>query len=63
MRIQAREKKLHRVNSNGVLCDIQSLNKLRDGEIVQVAEEVANELLNMGVVKLVKETKKKSKEK
>ena len=57
MRVKARQNKFHRVNPNGVLCDKASLCKLRDGEVVEVPEDAANELLNMGFVEKAKKQK------
>ena len=60
MKIKARLNKIHRVNPNGILCNSSSLDKLRSGEVVDVAEEVANELLDMGFVEkdVIKKSKK-----
>ena len=54
MKIKARLEKFHRVNPNGVLCEAALLDKLRDGEVVDVSDEVGDELLNMGFVKKAK---------
>ena len=62
MKVKARENKFHRVNPNGVTCDKSSLKKLRNGEVVELSEDVANELLNMGFVESVKNKPKKKKE-
>ena len=59
MKIKAKLNKFHRVNSNGVLCDSGSLDKLRAGESVEIPEDAANELLNMGFVEKAKQNKKK----
>ena len=59
MKLKAKLNKIHRVNPNGVLCDKASLNKLRDGEVVEIPEDAGNELLNMGLVEKAKTTKKK----
>lgn len=61
MKIKAKLNKFHRVNPNGVLCDKGSLNKLRDGESVDIPEDAANELLNMGFVERAR-NKKQNKE-
>ena len=61
MRIKARQNKFHRVNPNGVLCDKASLDKLRDGEAVDLPEDAANELLDLGFVEKAK-NKKQTKE-
>ena len=59
MDIKARDNKLHRVNPNGVKCDKGDLDKLRAGFTVTMSEEVAQELLDMGVAEQVKKQKKK----
>ena len=59
MKLKAKLNKIHRVNPTGVLCDKASLNKLRDGEVVEIPEDAGNELLNMGFVEKAKTTKKK----
>tara|TARA_R110002020_G_scaffold379145_1_gene590166 strand:- start:1322 stop:1513 length:192 start_codon:yes stop_codon:yes gene_type:complete len=61
MKVQARLNKIHRVNPNGVLCDKGSLDKLREGEAVDIPEKAASELLAMGFVEKAK-TKKTNKE-
>jgi len=61
MKVKARLNKIRRVNPNGVLCDKGSLNKLRDGESVDIPEDAANELLNMGFVEKAR-NKKQNKE-
>ena len=61
MKLKARQNKFHRVNPNGVLCDKASLNKLREGEAVEIPEDAANELLKMGFVVKAK-NKKQNKE-
>ena len=59
MDIKSSDNKLHRVNPNGVQCDKGDLDKLRAGLTVTMSEEVAQELLDMGVVEQVKKQKKK----
>mgnify|MGYP005635710567 FL=1 len=51
MKIKANLKVLHRVNPNAILCDINSIEELKDGKIVDVEEKAAKELLNMGFAK------------
>jgi hypothetical protein len=62
MKLKAELDKIHRVNSNGILCDVASLNKLRDGEVVDLPEDAASELLKMGFVIKATNTKTKTKE-
>ena len=59
MKLKAKLNKIHRVNPNGVLCDKASLNKLRDGEVVEIPEDAGNELLNMGFVEKQQQPKKR----
>ena len=61
MKLKARLDKIHRANSNGLLCDKASLIKLRHGEVVELPEDASNELLQMGFVEKAK-TKKQTKE-
>ena len=61
MKIKARENKLHRVNANSILCDNKSLAELKDGKVVDISDEAAEELLNMGMVKKSNNKKKESK--
>ena len=59
MKIKARENKLHRVNPNSILCDRASLAELKEGKIVDISDEAAEELLNMGMAKKASNNKKK----
>jgi len=61
MKIKARENKLHRVNPNSILCDRASLAELKEGKAVDISDEAAEELLNMGMVKKSNNKKKESK--
>jgi len=60
MKIKANLKVLHRANPNAILCDIKSLEELKDGNTVDIEEKAAKELLNMGFAKQAdNKTKKK----
>ncbi len=59
MKIKARENKLHRVNPNSILCDRASLAELKEGKIVDISDEAAEELLNMGMAEKASNNKKK----
>ena len=61
MKIKARENKIHRINPNSIICDRVSLAELKDGKIVDISNEAAEELLNMGMVKKSNNKKKESK--
>ena len=62
MKIKGKEKKLHRVNPNSILCDVGSFDKLKNGESVDIDDEAANQLLNMGMAEKVKSNNKQKKE-
>jgi len=57
MKLKARLNKIHRANPNGLLCDKALLDKLRDGEAVEIPEDAGNELLQMGFVEKAKKQK------
>ena len=57
MKLKARSNKIHRANPNGLLCDKALLDKLRDGEAVEIPEDAGNELLQMGFVEKAKKQK------
>jgi hypothetical protein len=61
MKIKTRKNKLHRVNVNSILCDSKSLAELKEGKVVDISDEAAEELLNMGMVKKSNNKKKESK--
>jgi len=63
MKIEGRENKLHRVNPNSVLCDADSFGKLKEGQTVDIDEEAASQLLNMGMAKKIKSNNKKKESK
>ena len=63
MKIKGRENKLHRVNPNSVLCDADSFGKLKEGQTVDIDEEAASQLLNMGMAKKIKSNNKKKESK
>ena len=62
MKIKANLNVLYRANPNAILCDIASLEELKDGKTVDIEEKAAKELLNMGVVEQADNKTKKKKE-
>jgi len=62
MKIKANLKVLYRANPNAILCDISSLEELKDGKTVDIEEKAAKELLNMGFAKQADNKTKKKKE-
>jgi len=63
MKIKAFTNKTHRVNPNAILCDVASFGKLKEGHIVDLPNEAAEELLKMGVAEKAKSTKSKKESK
>jgi len=59
MKIKGKSNKIYRVNPNSVLCSPLQFSKLKEGETVDVDEDAAKQLLNMGVVEKGKTTIKK----
>ena len=59
MKIKGKSNKIYRVNPNSVLCSPAQFSKLKEGETVDVDEDAAKQLLNMGVVEKGKSTTKK----
>ena len=59
MKIKGKIDKIYRINSNSVLCDIASLGKLKKGDSIDLPNEAAEQLLNMGVVEKAKPIKSK----
>ena len=59
MKIIGKINKIYRINSNAVVCDVASFDKLKEGGTVDLPNEAAEQLLNMGVVKKAKSTKTK----
>ena len=62
MKIKGKVNKIFRVNSNSVSCDAKSFNKLKEGNVVDVPDGQAQELLNMGVAEKATAPKKTKKE-
>lgn len=56
MKIKGKINKIYRVNPNSVLCDVASFDKLKEGDTVDLPNEAAEELLNMGVAEKAKST-------
>ena len=51
--------KIYKINSNSVLCDVSSFDKLKEGGTVKIEENAARQLLGMGVVTAVKSKRRK----
>ena len=63
MKIKGKIDKIYRINSNSVLCDVGSFDKLKEGGTVDLPNEAAEELLKMGVAKKAKSIKSKKESK
>ena len=63
MKITGKINKIYRINSNSVLCDVASFDKLKEGGTVDLPNEAAEQLLNMGVAKKAKSIKSKKESK
>ena len=59
MKIKGLLNKIHRVNPNSILCNVSSFDKLKGGDVVDLPNEAAMELLNMGVAEKPKTKKVK----
>ena len=49
MKIKARLNKIHRVNPNSIKCKVYYFERLKEGKTVDLPNDAAEELLNMGV--------------
>ena len=59
MKLKARSNKLSNFNAMNVPCSSVEFSKLRDGEEVDLKEEVADRMLAMGIIEKVKSKKAK----
>ena len=59
MKVKARVEKLINFNAMNVPCSSIEFSKLRDGEEINLKEDVANKMLAMGLLKKVKIKKAK----
>ena len=62
MKVKGLKNKIYRLSPNGGFCSGFQLNKLKEGGVVDLKEDQANLLLNMGIVETVKGSKVKAKE-
>ena len=58
MKIQGLENKIFRINPNSVNFSMAKLEKLKQGEVVDLSKEDAESLINKGMAKVVKSSKK-----
>tara|TARA_Y100001963_G_scaffold146004_1_gene220377 strand:+ start:407 stop:592 length:186 start_codon:yes stop_codon:yes gene_type:complete len=58
MKIKGLENKIYRLNPNSINFNVSKLSKLKEGGIVDLPKEDADDLINKGMAKLVKSSKK-----
>ena len=63
MKVKGLPNKIFKLSSNGGFCSSSELGKLKEGGVVNLKDEQAEELLSMGMIEKTKESKAKVKEK
>ena len=58
MKVKGLEDKIYRLNPNSINFNVGLLNKLKEGKTVELSKEDAEDLINKGMVELVKTSKK-----
>ena len=61
MKVKAGKSNLSKLNPNSDICTLKELSDLQNGKEVDMKEENANQLINMGFVKIVKSNNKEKK--
>ena len=61
MKVKGLPSKIFKISSNGGFCSSQELGRLKEGGTVDLKKEQAEQLLSMGMVELIKESKVKEK--
>ena len=61
MKVKGLINKIYRLSSNGGFCSSLELGKLKEGGVVDLKGEQAEQLLSMGMVEKTKESKAKEK--
>ena len=61
MKVKGLEDKIHRLNPNSINFNVGDLAKLKEGKSVELAKEDAEDLINKGMVELVKSSNKEKK--
>ena len=61
MKIEGLPKKISHLHYMSLPCSSEEYSELRDGNVIEVEEDVANKLLSMGLVKKISPKKSKSK--
>ena len=63
MKVKGLPSKIFKISPNAGFCTSQELGALKEGGVVDLKEEQAEQLLSMGMVEKIKESKAKVKEK
>ena len=61
MKVKGFPSKIFKLSPNGGFCSSQELGRLKEGGTVDLKKEQAEQLLSMGMVELIKESKVKEK--
>ena len=61
MKVKGLPSKIFKLSPNGGFCSSQELGRLKEGGTVDLKKEQAEQLLSMGMVELIKESKAKEK--
>lgn len=61
MKVEGLESKIYRLNPNSINFNVGILDKLKDGKIVDLPKEDAEDLVSRGMAKLVKTSNKEKK--
>ena len=61
MKVKGLENKIYRLSSNSINFNVGLLDKLKEGKSVELAKEDAEDLINKGMVELVKSSNKEKK--
>ena len=58
MKVKGLEGKIFRLNPNSINFNVKKLDELKEGNTVELSKEDAEDLVNKGMVELVKTSKK-----
>ena len=61
MKVKGLEDKIQMINPNSISCDAGDFDKLKEVKTVELKKEDAEQLMKMGMVKPIKESKVKEK--
>ena len=61
MKVKGLPDKICMINPNSVTCDAGDFDKLKEGKTIELKKEDAEQLISMGMVSTIKESKAKEK--